>query len=84
MRSTKYWPEPVEAPETTGDFRDGRPRRTERRWESEERACSGVVKGVLWSSGSFKYCWELQSEMKVRRERVMEKREKVNDDAIVT
>lgn len=66
-------------------------KKKERRWESNERAWEGVVKGLMWSNRSFKYStvpfWAMGSALqisvkkKIRRRR-REKREE-NGNAIV-
>lgn len=87
-RSTKYWPEPKDAPEMMGDLKDGRlwwwVWRSKRRWVSKERAWDGDENGVLWSNGSFRYSsLELQMYGKVKRMIRHERREIEESDSIV-
>lgn len=58
LKSTKYWPDPVCAPETNGDFKVFSgfkdEKRRERRDVSDGRDWDGGMSGVLWSNGSLR------------------------------
>ncbi|KAF1890219.1 hypothetical protein Lal_00025552 [Lupinus albus] len=66
-RSAKYWPEPVNAPDISGDFTACPACRAEMRFVSAARSSAGEEGGVFCINGSFKYSLELHEWKKKRK-----------------